>query len=174
MVVSALFGLTALFSLFMLVRPQIVVETSHLVVRNLRIAWKDIVSLETGRWVTPLLLRLTLDDGQRVTILHSGNAATCQQLLHMIGRSVRNATLDGVPYDEVWAENKASDPLQADLLSSDLFDDFEEPSKDASPDLPLSSSELEPLLRPEDAEEVERLYQRLKKVGRLDQGPSEE
>lgn len=183
---SALFGITLFLCLFMLLRPVIRVHAFHLEVGKQRIAWDDVVSIETSRWATPLLVRMTLANGTHFTLLHTGDAISCQRLLHLIGRNVRFATLDGIPFEEVWNGRQIPEARSAERHRDDM-DDSADWADTEPDDEPLAeelfgvkgsdrqeSSEREPLLSPEDAEEVERLYQRLKKVGRLDQAPGEE
>lgn len=170
--VSGLFAVTTIFSVVMLLRPRIrLSERGFRIGHRKEILWEDVVSLETSRWTSPLVARLTLADSSRVMIVHSGDALSCQHLLHLIGRNVRNATLDGIPYDEVWGGIPVDEEDKWDFsaLSSVME---QRGSEDGSPE--IDDSEIESLLLPEDAEEVERLYQRLKKVGHLDQPSSDE
>ena len=62
-----------------------------------------------------------------------------------IGQLSRDAVIDGLPYHEYWGDAPVA---------------LAEPPKLASPKYPL--------LRAEDEEEVDRLFQRLKTVGNLD------
>lgn len=170
--VSGLFGATTIFSVVMMLRPRIrVSERGIQVGRKKQVAWEDVVSLETSRWTSPLIARLRLADESRVTILYPGDGLSCHHLLHLIGLNVRNATLDGIPYDEVWGGIPVDQEGKWDFsaLSSTM-----EPREleDGSPE--MDDSEIESLLLAEDVEEVERLYQRLKKVGHLDQPSGDE
>jgi len=70
-------------------------------------------------------------------------------LLRHLRRYSREALLDGVPYGQFWGEPPSAAPKQ----------------------IPPPRY---PLLRPEDEEEVERMLQRLKSVGRLDPRGSDE
>ncbi len=170
--VSGLFGVTMIFSVGMMLRPRIRVSEQGIQVGQKRkVAWEDVVSLETSRWTSPMMARLTLADESRVTILYPGDGLSCQHLLHLIGRNVRNATLDGIPYDEVWGGISTDEEDQWDFSALNSVLGHRE-TEDGS--LEMDDSDIESLLLPEDAEEVERLYQRLKKVGHLDQPSSDE
>ena len=70
-------------------------------------------------------------------------------------RHAHAALLDGVPHHEFWGERARSEEGQAQGTAR------QDPSK-------------YPLLSAEDEAEVERLYQRLKTVGHLDQRGGEE
>ena len=98
----------------------------------------------------PLLVYVTLDDDRRLAILHPGDADSSASLLRHLRRSAREALLDGVPYRQFWGEAAAG----ADRKQ-----------------LPPPRY---PLLLPDDEAEVERLFQRLKSVGHLDQRNSSE
>jgi hypothetical protein len=98
-------------------------------------------------WVSPLMIRLTLFDDSRVLLIYPGAMDSCQTLLRHLRRASRDALIDGVPYRQYWGEMLA-----------------------ASPD--SKTAPRYRLLRNEDEAEVERLYQRLKTVGHLDQKSS--
>jgi hypothetical protein len=80
--------------------------------------------------------------------LHPGDQESSIDLLRQLFRNSRQALLDGVAYGKFWGE----------------------------PHLTVAATAVTPdpaprgrLLLPEDEAEVERLFQRLKTVGRLDQ-----
>jgi hypothetical protein len=144
-VASALFGLTAAATLALTLRPAIEIHETHLQIGRRMIFWNEIRRLDRTNWSAPLLVRLTLADNSPVMLLHAGDTESSASLLRHLCRYSRSALLDGVPYSQFWGEPPASQRKQ------------------------LPPSPRYPLLRPEDEEEVERLFQRLKTVGRLDQ-----
>ena len=85
-------------------------------------------------------------DDSHVLLIYPGNLDSCQALLRHLRRASRDALIDGVPYRQYWGE----------MLSS---------SPDGKAQAPGPRYRL---LRSEDEAEVERLYQKLKTVGRLD------
>ncbi len=89
---------------------------------------------------------MTLADQQRILLVHAGDLDSSTSLLRHLRRYSREALLDGIPYRQFWGEAPT----------------------------PKNLPPRYPLLRPEDEEEVERLFQRLKSVGRLDQRGSDE
>mgnify|MGYP000854514907 CR=1 FL=1 len=96
--------------------------------------------------MSPLIVRLTLFDDQRVLVVYPGDLDACNSLLRHLRRLARDADIDGIPYRQYWGE----------VLS---------PSGDRkTAGLPRYR-----VLRPGDEAEVERLCQRLKTVGNLDQ-----
>jgi hypothetical protein len=130
---------------FLGLTPPIELREQSLTVGSRAIPWAEIRRVDhTGRRF-PLLVSLTLDDGSHLRVVYAGNLDSAHSLLRNIRRSARLALIDGRPYREFWGEALPAAP---------------EPRR-----LPAPSYRL---LRPEDEAEVERLYQRLKTVGRLD------
>jgi hypothetical protein len=97
-------------------------------------------------WISPLIVRITLFDDSRMVLVYPGDLDSCNSLLRHLRRLSRDALIDGIPYRQYWGEmlNQAGERKQA----------------------PPPRYRV---LRPEDEAEVERLYQRLKTVGNLDQ-----
>jgi hypothetical protein len=83
-------------------------------------------------------------------LIYPGNLDSCQALLRHLRRASRDALIDGVPYRQYWGEMLASAPEAKGQIAGPRYR----------------------LLRTEDEAEVERLYQRLKTVGNLDQKSS--
>src|SRR5262252_4559350 len=145
----ALFLLSGAVLVYMYYRPPIELHPHHLSIGNRSIHWLDIRRVDRTGWDSPLIVRLTLFDDSRVLLIYPGNLDSCQALLRHLRRASRDALIDGVPYRQYWGE----------MLSS-------------SPDARGSVAPRYRLLRTEDEAEVERLYQRLKTVGNLDQKSS--
>ena len=106
----------------------------------------DIRRLDRTGWVSPLIVRVTLFDDSRFTLIYPGDLDSCNSLLRHLRRLSRDALIDGIPYRQYWGEALA-------------------PGMDRK-QAPAARYRI---LRPEDEAEVERLYQRLKTVGNLDQ-----
>lgn len=150
-IAAVLFLLSALFCLFLATRPPLDVFESHLRIGRHTVPWIQIRRVDRSANL-PLIVRLTLADKSRILIVHSGDAESGKSLLRHLRRFSREALLDGVPYRQFWGE-----PLAAPLVE-----------RKAIPQARY------PLLIPEDEAEVERLFQRLKTVGHLDQRGSSE
>lgn len=150
---SVLFAITAALTLLLALRPVIEVHDAHLQIGVRKIYWNEIrrldrVSVFTDEpWAAPLLLRLTLYGNEEVMVFHPGDVDSCLSLLRHIYRNSRAALLDGVPYNEFWGE--APVPIQ-------------------EPPAPLYELPRPRLLLAQDEDEVERMFQRLKSGGRLD------
>jgi hypothetical protein len=139
---SVLLALSAGFVLLGL-RPAIETRDRHLLIGSRIVPWEEIRQIKRTRWTSPLVVQLTLSNRRKVTLVYTGSLNTGASLLRQICRSSRRATIDGQTYGEFWGELE-----------------------------PLAEAHRQPLpyrlLRPEDEAEVERLYQQLKAVGRID------
>ena len=163
-IAAALFALSALALAAVTIRPVIEIYETHLAIGLRTIPWRDIRRVDQTGWTTPLVVILTLYDRQRIHLLHSGDLDSSTSLLRHLRRFSREALLDGVPYREFWGE------LAAAARSS-------EPTKKSTPEpseKDASAPFRYPVLRSEDEEEVERLFQRLKSVGHIESKSSEE
>lgn len=126
--------------------PAIEIHETHLAIGEKVIAWEDIKQVDRTGFVSPLLLYLTLSNGRRILLIYPGGMETSNLLLRQLRRMSREAMIDGIPYRQFWGET-------APAASGERR--------------PMASPKYQ-LLRPEDEAEVERLFQRLKTVGRLD------
>ena len=163
-IAAALFALSALALAVVTIRPVIEIYETHLAVGPRVIPWRNVRRVDQTGWNTPLVVILTLHDGQRIHLLHSGDLDSSSGLLRHLRRFSREALLDGVPYREFWGELAAvaSKPTKNSPLEP------ADAEKEASAPLRY------PVLRSEDEEEVERLFQRLKSVGHLESKSSDE
>jgi hypothetical protein len=126
-------------------RPPIETRERHLVAGRRAIPWSEIRQVSGMPRVTPLVIRLGLADGSQVRLVYPGDAASRTKLLQQICASARAARGEARSYRELRAQ-EAPPPAEPHSLRLPRYR----------------------LLRPEDEEEVEKLYQRLKAVGRLD------
>lgn len=143
---AGLFLLTAIALLAMALRPAIEVHEGYISVGRRIIPWMDIRRLDRTGWMSPLIVKVTLFDDSRLLLIYPGDLDSCNSLLRHLRRFSRDALIDGIPYRQYWGEVLA-------------------PGGDRRNAPPPRYR----ILRPEDEAEVERLYQRLKAVGNLDQ-----
>ena len=139
--------LTGAFLFVMALRPAIEIHEGYVSIGKRIIPWMDIRRLDRTGWISPLIVRITLFDDSRLVLVYPGDLDSCNSLLRHLRRLSRDALIDGIPYRQYWGELLA--PGNAER-------------KQAPP--PRYR-----ILRPEDEADVERLYQRLKTVGNLDQ-----
>ena len=144
---AGLFLLTAGLLLSMALRPAIEIHEGYVSIGGRVIPWMDIRRLDRTGWISPLIIRITLFDDSRVLLTYPGDLDSCNSLLRHLRRLSRAALIDGIPYRQYWGEVLA-------------------PGGERKPQSSLPRYRI---LRPEDEAEVERLYQRLKTVGNLDQ-----
>jgi hypothetical protein len=147
---ALLFLLSSVALLILAVRPHVEVQEAYLAIGKRMIPWMDIRRLDRTGWLSPLIVRLTLFDDTKVTLVYPGDLDSCRSLLRTLRRMCRDALIDGIPYRQYWGEVLTSNNAR----------------KVPSPRYRL--------LLPEDEAEVERLYQRLKSVGHIDPKNSDE
>ncbi len=147
---ASLFGVSAILLFAMVLRPGIEIHEGYLSVGKRVIPWMDIRRLDRTGWISPLIVRITLFDDARLLLIYPGDLDSCNSLLRHLRRLSRDALIDGIPYRQYWGE----------LLAP------------AGTDRKQGPPPRYRILRPEDEAEVERLYQRLKTVGNLDQKKS--
>ncbi len=143
---SCLAALTAAGLFLLAFRPAIETHEGYLAVGKRIIPWMDIRRLDRAGWASLLVVRITLFDDSRFVLVYPGEPDACNNLLRHLRRYSRDALIDGTPHRQYWGE----------VLSTG--------GDRKQPPPPRYR-----ILRPEDEAEVERLYQRLKTVGNLDQ-----
>ncbi len=148
-IAAGLFAVSAIGVLLLALRPAIEIHETHLAIGRDAIPWSEIRRIDQTGWNAPLAVYLTLADRAAAFCWCTpGDLDSSTSLLRHLRRYSREALLDGIPYRQFWGEA---------------------PRGETS-----CRRRRYPLLRPEDEEEVERLFQRLKSVGRLDQRSSDE
>jgi hypothetical protein len=151
---AALFGATAAALIALLGQPTIEIHETHLQLGRRVIFWREIRRLDQTGWIAPLAVTLTLSNDRRILLLYAGDLDSSTGLLRHLRRYSRNALLDGIPYRQAWGElDKTSEPGN---------------ESDADPKR-QPPAPYRPLLRPDEEEEIEKMFQRLKSVGRMDQ-----
>jgi|SRR5450755_635749 Protein of unknown function (DUF3093) len=144
---AALFLLSAVALLALSLQPAIEVQEGYLAVGKRIVPWMDIRRVDRPvDWLSPLLIRLTLFDDSRMVLIYPGDPNSCNGLLRHLRLRSRDALIDGVPYRQFWGEVLAPGAERRQIRPPRYR-----------------------MLLPEDEVEVERLYQRLKTVGHLDQ-----
>jgi hypothetical protein len=140
------FLISSTLLLVMAVRPAIQIHEEYLAIGHRHVLWMDVRRIDRTGWISPLIVRLTLFDDSRVLLVYPGDLDGCNNLLRNLRRLSRDALIDGVPYRQYWGEALNPGPDRRQLPAPRYR-----------------------LLRPEDEADVEKLYQRLKTVGHLDQ-----
>src|ERR1043166_2867338 len=145
-----LFLVSSVLLLALATRPAIVIRDGSWTIGEESFLWSEVERLDTTPWSCPLILRVALRSGRLIHLVYAGDKETSAKLLRQMRRLARGARIDGIPYEQYWGEHRVAS---------------------LSPEPP--SPPRYHVLRPEDEEDVERLYNRLKSVGRLE-GSTEE
>ena len=155
-------------------RPVIEIHASHLMIGKMAIPWLEVQRVDETGWSAPLALFLTLRGDHRILMFYAGDQGSCHSLLRHIQRFSQAALLDGIPYREFWKVESAE---PAKRITESLPTGVQADSSHQAGKL-LQAGRADaparyPLLCPEDEEEVERMFQRLKSVGHLERKDSE-
>jgi hypothetical protein len=145
---------TAAAIFWLAARPPIRVGETQFNIGERSIAWREVRAINRSRFnnsgfVSPLVLHLKLTNARYKFLIYPGEPDRVERLLKVLRKSSHMASFDGVPYRDFWMWN---DPT----------------GEDERPALPPAAAPPVHLFSREDEEEIERLYQKLKTVGRLD------
>ncbi len=146
-------GAVTAFALGLL--PDIEIYDSHLGVNERRISWSQIARVD--KLVSfPLMVRLTLMDRETLILRYAGDESARQSLLRNLQRYSREALIEGATWRSFWGE-----PQQRTASAPQAQREHKPPPR-------------YPVLLPEDEAEVERMFQQLRTVGRMDPQKSTE
>jgi hypothetical protein len=146
-------GAVAAFALGLL--PDIEIHETHLLVERhfrsgaRRIPWTDVARVDKLCGF-PLIVRLTFMDRETAVLIYAGDEQGRESLLRNLRRYPREGLIEGAPWRSFWGEPQR--PAAKRRAA--------EPGRTPPPRYPV--------LLPGDEAEVERLFQQLKTVGRLD------
>ena len=149
---------TAAAIFWLAARPPIRLGETQFNIGERTIAWREVREINRSRFnnsgfVSPLVLHLKLTNARYKFLIYPGEPERVERLLKSLRKNAQAATFDGVPYRDYWMWN---DPLGEDERPA------LPPANNAAAAPPVH------LFSREDEEEIERLYQKLKTVGRLD------
>lgn len=135
---AALFWLAA--------RPSIRIAGTQFNIGERAIAWREVREINSSRFLSPLILRIKLTNSRRKTLVFPGEPERIAKLMFQLRKNSQFATFDGVAYRDYWTWSSLTGLT----------------GEGAVIDQPVR------MLNPDDEEEIERMYQKLKAVGRLD------
>jgi hypothetical protein len=153
--IAALAGFSTAAAIFWLAaRPAIRLGETQFNIGERCIAWREVREINRSRFnssgfVSPLVLHLKLTNARYKFLIYPGEPDRVERLLKVLRKNSHLASFDGVSYRDFWMWH---DPA----------------SEDERPALPPAAAPAVHLFSREDEEEIERLYQKLKTVGRLD------
>ncbi len=135
---AALFWLAA--------RPSIRIGDTQFNIGERAIAWREVREINSSRFLSPLILRIKLTNSRRKMLIFPGEPERIAKLMFQLRKNSQFATFDGVAYRDYWTWSSLAG---------------------LGGDNPVLDQPVR-MLNPEDEEEIERMYQKLKTVGRLD------
>jgi hypothetical protein len=140
-------ALTAALLYWLSKRPPIRLRETQFNIGERAIAWREVRQINTPRIASPLILDLKLTNSRHKLMVYPGEPEHIEKLMFQLRKNCFLATFDGVPYRDYWAW-AAVNQARSDT-----------PAPEQPPARMLSS---------EEEDEIERMYQKLKAVGRLD------
>jgi len=141
---AGLFFSSAAFVFWLSLHPVIEVTDRELAIGNRIIPWSSITGIETTGWLTPLILKLVVDKSRKVWLVYAGDLESSGRLKELVCSCAPHALLNGAPQRQRQAIIAVRNGATAEL-------------------------ERHPILTLDDEAEVERMFQRLREVGHLDQ-----
>lgn len=143
---AALCAVTSGVLFWLSARPAIRVGSTQFNIGARAIAWQEIREINTSRFVSPLVLKLKLTNSRRRALVFPGEPERIAKLLDTMRRHSVSATFNGIAYRDYWTWN-----------------DVKELSGDITPiETPVR------MVSPEDEDEIERMFQKLKGFRDLD------
>lgn len=127
-------------------RPSIRVSDTQFNVGEGTIAWREVREINGSRLVSPLVLKVKLTNARKRLIVFPGEPERIARLIYQLRKNSYLATFDGVAYRDYWTWSSMT-ALRGDSPT------LEQPVR---------------MLSPDEEDEIERMYQKLKTVGRLD------
>lgn len=127
-------------------QPAIEVTEEQFQIGKRVIAWREVREVNRSRFLSPLVIKLRLTNSRRKILIFPGEPDRIERLMFLLRKHSQFATFDGVAYRDYWTWLSLSGG-QGDTSTLD------QPVR---------------MLSPDDEDEIERLYQKLKSVGRLD------
>jgi len=132
-------------------RPPIRIWDTQFNVGERAIAWREVREINSTRILSPLVLKLKLTNSRSRLLVFPGEPERIKRLIYQLRKNSNLATFDGVAYRDYWTWSSLT-TIRGDKVN------VEQPVR---------------MLSSDDEEEIERLYQKLKTVGRLDSRSSD-
>jgi hypothetical protein len=139
-------AITAAALFWLAARPPVRIGETQFNIGERAIAWREVREINSSRFVSPLILRIKLTNSRRKTLIYPGEPERIARLMFQLRKNSHLATFDGVAHRDYWTWTSLAG------LGG----------QNATLDQPVR------MLSQEDEDEVERMYQKLKTVGRLD------
>ena len=127
-------------------RPPVRISDSQFNIGERSVAWREVREVNSSRFLSPLVVKIKLTNSRHTMLIYPGEPERIQQLLFQLRKNSHMATFDGVAHRDYWTWLS----LSASQSESPVLD---QPVR---------------MLSADEEDEIERMYQKLKTVGRLD------
>ena len=127
-------------------RPAIRLGETQFNIGERAIAWREVREINSSRFISPLILNVKLTNSRSKLLIFPGEPERIEKLMWQLRKNSFLATFDGVSHRDYWA--------WAAVASAR--------GENPVPEQPVR------MLSAEEEDEIERMYQKLKTVGRLD------
>ncbi len=139
-------ALTAVVLFALAARPLIRIGETQFNIGERSVAWQEVREINSSRFLSPLILKIKLTNARHVMLIFPGEPERIEQLLFQLRKNSHLASFDGVAYRDYWTWLSLNGSQHENPVR-------EQPVR---------------MLSSEEEEEIERMYQKLKTVGRLD------
>jgi hypothetical protein len=139
-------AITSVALFWLSARPPIRTGESQFNIGERSIAWREVREINSSRFLSPLILKIRLTNARHITLVYPGEPERIEQLLFQLRKNSHLASFDGVAHRDYWTWLSLNGSQSENTV-------LEQPVR---------------MLSPEEEDEIERLYQKLKTVGRLD------
>ncbi len=127
-------------------RPAIRLGETQFNIGERAVAWREVREINASRFFSPLVLKVKLTNSRHAMLIYPGEPERIEQLLFQLRKHSILATFDGVAHRDYWTWLSLNGSQKENAV-------LEQPVR---------------MLSVEEEDEIERLYQKLKAVGRLD------
>ena len=126
-------------------RPAIRVSATQFNIGDRAIAWREVREINS-RFASPLIVHLKLTNARKKMLIFPGEPERIANLIYQLRKNSYLATFDGVAYRDYWTWSSVTDSG----------------GEHGMPDHPVR------MVSTDDEQEIERMFHKLKSVGRLD------
>ncbi len=139
-------ALTAAILFWLAARPPIRIGDTQFNIGERSVAWREVREINSSRFLSPLILKIRLTNSRHATLVYPGEPESIEQLLFQLRKNSHLASFDGVAHRDYWTWLSLNGSQTENPV-------LEQPVR---------------MLSQDEEDEIERLYQKLKTVGRLD------
>lgn len=127
-------------------RPPIRLGDTQFNIGERAIAWREVREINNSRFVSPLILNIKLTNSRHKLMIYPGEPERIEKLMWQLRKNSYMATFDGVSHRDYWAWAAVAQAR----------------GESPPPEQPVR------MVSSDEEDEIERMYQKLKTVGRLD------